>query len=271
MQLIRRTDSGSVLAKRAPASIGLLAWALLAGPVTFAACGDDGSVLGSNGGSSGSGGGNAGQTSGGTGQASGGTGQASGGTGQASGGSSSIAGSGHAGTTSGGSTGTAGKAGTGGSGGGASCDQIECFRANVCLDKCGGQVVYSGCCACGANTVEQSTCTGAGGQGAGGQAGDCVGQTCNAGQTCVAYRVVGGAIDPPNSTGMCVAGKHVESNTCERDFAYTCAELTGCTALGPSCRCAQNTQCSNTSVCRLPTASVWLDTAADLVCELLAP
>ena len=58
-------------------------------------------------------------------------------------------------TSAGGTTGTAGKSGTGG---GPACEINECLRANVCLDKCGGKVVYTGCCACEAPTVDELSC-----------------------------------------------------------------------------------------------------------------
>jgi hypothetical protein len=251
--------------KRAPASFSLLAAFLLAGSVTFGACGDDGNLLGSD-----VGGGSAGQAGTGT---------------------TSMAGNGHAGarTTGGGTSGgtTNAAAGTGGTGsssagagsggtsssaGAPSCNIGECLRANVCLDKCGGKVVYTGCCSCAANTVEQTRCMGAGGQGSGGQSsGDCAGSTCTAGQSCVAHRTVGGAIFPVDTQGMCMAGKHAEGDRCQPDFNYACAELTGCNAPSASCRCAPNTDCAYTTTCRLPTSSAWLDPAADLVCELQAP
>ena len=111
-----------------------------------------------------------------------------------------------------------------------------------------------------------------GGQGSGGQAStSCVGTTCTAGQTCVAYRTVGGAVEPPSAGGTCMAGKHLEGNLCQADFGYTCAELTGCSAPAATCRCAASTKCFGTTVCKLPSDAAWLDSSADLVCELLAP
>ena len=194
------------------------------------------------------------------------------------GGSVSTAGSAHAGTPSSGGTGSGGTAaggttngGSAGSGG-ASCEAGLCVRPNTCLSECGGDVVYTGCCQCEAGTVEQLSCSANGGQGSGGQASaDCVGKTCTSSQTCVAYRTVGGAIFPPDAQGQCTTGKHLEGNNCQSDFGYTCAELSGCSAPAATCRCAQNTQCSNTTVCRLPSDSAWLDKSADLVCELQAP
>jgi hypothetical protein len=95
--------------------------------------------------------------------------------------------------------------------------------------------------------------------------------TCAANQSCVAYRTVGGAVMPPDADGKCMDGRHVEGNTCQADFGYTCAELTGCSAPAATCHCAPGTACANSTVCRLPSSSPWLDTSADLVCELLAP
>ncbi|MES1182765.1 MAG: hypothetical protein ABUL60_03065, partial [Myxococcales bacterium] len=198
--------------------------------------------------------------------------------GNAHAGMQSSAGVSSGGTANGGMAtgGTASNAGTanGGtaSGGGPNCNTGECIRANVCLDQCGGNVVYTGCCACPKNTVEELTCNGSGGQGSGGQgSSDCVGSTCTASETCVAYRTIGGAIFPPDTEGMCMTGRHVEGNMCQPDFNYTCAALNGCDTPGVTCHCAPNTTCSNANACKLPTASAWLDPDADLVCEQLAP
>jgi hypothetical protein len=254
MQPSRSTDARANLSKRAP-SFSLLF--LVAGPAVFAACGDDGNVLGSD-----SAAGSSGQA--GTGGSAGSANTA--GSGQA--GSLTNAGANAGGTTSGGTSSAAGKTGAGG----ASCAIPECLRANVCLDKCGGSEVSSGCCACPASTVEESTCTAAGGQGSGGQTGsDCAGMTCTASQTCVAYRTVGGAVFPPGAGGKCTTGRHLENNMCENDFAYACAGLTGCSAPAATCHCAANTKCANANFCSLPTASAWLDTSAELVCEQQVP
>jgi hypothetical protein len=255
-------------AKRAAASYGVLAVFLALAPLTFAACGDDGNVLGSDGGAGGASGGMAGSNSGGSSTA----GSAHAGM-QSSAGVSS-GGSANGGMTTGGTASNAGSANGGtASGGGPNCSTGQCIRANVCLDQCGGDVVvYTGCCACPKNSVEQLTCSGAGGQGSGGQGStDCAGSTCNASQTCVAYRTVGGTVDLPDQNNHCPTGRHLEGNYCLSDFAYTCAELTGCAAPANTCRCAANTACANTTVCSLPTASAWLDPAAELVCQLLAP
>jgi hypothetical protein len=95
--------------------------------------------------------------------------------------------------------------------------------------------------------------------------------TCTASQTCVAYRTVGGGIFPPDTEGKCMTGKHLENDRCQSDFAYTCAELTGCTAPAATCHCAANTPCAASNVCRLPYVVPWLDPSADLLCELQAP
>jgi len=67
--------------------------------------------------------------------------------------------SGSAGTAAGAGN-LAGSAATGHGGNGPSCDLIECFVANTCLDQCGGNVVYTGCCACEPPAVNQFTCSG---------------------------------------------------------------------------------------------------------------
>lgn len=255
MQLFKTTSQPS---RRASALFGWLGL-LVVGSLGFAACGDDGNRLGSDPVASSSSGGNAGSMN------PGGTGHAGGQAG--------------AGTTSGGGHSAAGTAGDGGSragsgrgGGGATCDIGECIRANVCLERCGGKVVYMGCCPCAADTVEQTMCTSSGGQESGNQGGtDCAGTTCTATQSCVAYRTVGGGLFPVDDQGMCMAGKHAEGKLCQADFAYTCAELTGCGAPSAACRCAANTDCARTTTCRVPTASAWLDASADLVCELQVP
>jgi hypothetical protein len=52
----------------------------------------------------------------------------------------------------------AGGGGAPGHGGGRSCDSVQCLVANICLDKCGGSVVYTGCCECEPPSVNQRTC-----------------------------------------------------------------------------------------------------------------
>lgn len=76
--------------------------------------------------------------------------------GAASGGSQGDLGG--AGPHGGRSSGGAGTTGHGGKNG--ACEITECFVANTCLDKCGGSVVYTGCCACEPPSVNQLTCPG---------------------------------------------------------------------------------------------------------------
>jgi len=72
------------------------------------------------------------------------------------------AGGASAGGTSGAGTGAspggAGATALGGKSG--SCEVMECFVANTCLDKCGGSVVYIGCCSCEPPSVNKLTCSG---------------------------------------------------------------------------------------------------------------
>ena len=254
--------------KRAPAPFGLLALFLVAAPVGFAACSDDGNILGSEGNAGMANGGTAGNATAGSAHA--GTMTSAGTAGSTlTGGANSTGGSNSMGGihSTGGTHSTGGSSGTGGT----TCP-TECFRANVCLDKCGGNVVYTGCCECGALTVEELSCGNSGGQGSGGTtSSDCVGMTCTANQTCVAYRTVGGAVTAPDTAGNCPTGRHVENHLCQSDFAYTCVELAGCTAPAATCRCPANTKCANDNVCSLPTSVAWLDTSADLVCEQPVP
>ncbi|HET7543528.1 MAG TPA: hypothetical protein VFK05_26830 [Polyangiaceae bacterium] len=60
--------------------------------------------------------------------------------------------------SSGGTPGSSGAPAHGGQNG--TCEIMECFVANTCLDKCGGSVVYVGCCACEPPSVNDFTCTG---------------------------------------------------------------------------------------------------------------
>jgi hypothetical protein len=175
----------------------------------------------------------------------------SGGSHAGSGGSRAGSGGSHAGTqTSAGASVVAGAAGSASEGGGSST---------------GG---YAG-------TPSEGGAAGMGGAGgdAGGAGGggDCVDETCAANETCVAHRTVGGAVMPPDQNNQCMDGQHLEGSNCLSDFSYTCATLTGCSAPSGTCRCAAGTECAGTTVCRLPSASAWLDTDAQLVCELLAP
>jgi len=251
----RLTTTASRSAKRGSASCSSLVALLVTAPLVLAACADDGNLTG--------GAGHAGApVSAGT--SHGGQSDA----GESGNGGKSAGGAGHGGTSEGG----ADHGGTGGSGGAPDCQIGECLRAVVCLDECGGNVVSTSCCPCATNTVDQTTCMAAGGQGGGGGSGhDCVDTTCGAAQSCVAYRTVGGAIDLPDTHGMCAAGEHLEGDRCEADFSYTCAELTGCSALSASCRCAPTTKCAHTNSCRTPSASAWLDASTELVCEQQVP
>ncbi len=60
--------------------------------------------------------------------------------------------------------GTSTSGGGGSAGGAGACAVTECFVANTCLDKCGGSVVYTGCCECVPPAVNQNTCGGSGNQ-----------------------------------------------------------------------------------------------------------
>jgi len=250
-------------AQQAAVSLGSLALVLFGAPMMFGACGGDDSVAG-------------------------GAGHA----GQATAGDSSTGGSGNAGAASNG--GSAGLNSGGKAGGGSGCENSECFRANVCLDRCGGKVLYTGCCACGEGTVEELSCMTSGGQGSGGgssaasgsggasESGGASGlgggssacanrQICAPGQYCIGYRAVGGAVILPDAAGKCVITKHVENGRCQNDFTYTCGEIADCDAPAATCHCGPFTACGTTNVCRLPMDGAWLDKAAVLVCELLAP
>ena len=68
------------------------------------------------------------------------------------------AGGGGAQPGTGGVLGSSGAVGHGGKD--ASCELQECFVANICLDKCGGKVVSSGCCPCEPPSVNKLTCPG---------------------------------------------------------------------------------------------------------------
>jgi len=65
--------------------------------------------------------------------------------------------SGSAGTSANG--GTAGES-TGHAGAGGKCQIMECFVENTCLDKCGGNVMYTGCCPCDPSWVNKLSCPG---------------------------------------------------------------------------------------------------------------
>lgn len=174
-------------------------------------------------------------------------------------GSENSAGSGGAQAGSGGT-----QAGTGGAQAGSAGTQAGAGTS------AGGAVVAG---AGGSDSEGGGSQGGDGGTSSGGASGggDCVGETCAANETCVAHRVIGGAISPPDADNQCMAGRHLEGSYCQADFMYSCATLTGCSTPSATCRCAAGTDCAGTTVCRLPAASVWLDTDAQLVCELLAP
>jgi hypothetical protein len=127
------------------------------------------------------------------------------------------------------------------------------------------------------------TTTGAGGSqggtggGGGADAGQCPGVACQAGQICVAYRTVGGAIFEPDDAGTCPPGRHPESfgngrGMCVADWAYQCVELRGCAGMNVSCSCGQASCPQGYGSCADPAANdMWLDPAAQLTCSLLAP
>lgn len=62
------------------------------------------------------------------------------------------------GAGAGGTSGSSGAIGHGGKP--AVCAIPECLVANTCLDKCGGAVVYTGCCQCEPPSVNKLTCPG---------------------------------------------------------------------------------------------------------------
>ena len=94
--------------------------------------------------------------------------------------------------------------------------------------------------------------------------------TCDAGESCVAHRTIGGALLPPDADG-CPEGRHLENQRCQTDFAYTCAPLIGCIDDADTCRCALQTSCAYATNCKAPYTAEWLDTDAEVVCEVLAP
>jgi hypothetical protein len=79
-------------------------------------------------------------------------------------GGASAGGRGGGGAQAGGATSGGTSAGGANTGGANACTISECFVANTCLDKCGGTVVYAGCCDCVAPAVSQNTCGGSGNQ-----------------------------------------------------------------------------------------------------------
>ena len=66
---------------------------------------------------------------------------------------------GSSGASAGGAPGASGASGSSASAGkGGGCDIPECLVANTCLNHCGGNVVYTGCCACLPPAVNRNTC-----------------------------------------------------------------------------------------------------------------
>ena len=98
----------------------------------------------------------------------------------------------------------------------------------------------------------------------------CVDAVCAAGQACVAYRTIGNFFQGPDG-GACAAGRHLEGQECQPDFAYTCAALVGCEEFGPACACAPETACAQATDCAVLAPAAWLDPAAQIECELLVP
>ena len=98
----------------------------------------------------------------------------------------------------------------------------------------------------------------------------CVGAVCSAGQACVAYRTVGGVFRAPDG-GVCAAGRHLEGQGCQPDFAYTCAALVNCEKLSSACSCAPKTACAQTTDCAVLAPATWLDPAAQIECQLVLP
>ena len=114
---------------------------------------------------------------------------------------------------------------------------------------------------------------GGGGTTSGGGAGTsvtCSALNCPSTQICVAVRTEGGAVVQPDANGNCPTGRHLESNQCANDYGYECRDLTGCSASAVSCSCGAP-MCPANHSCSNPVASTWLDPAASLVCQLLAP
>jgi hypothetical protein len=134
----------------------------------------------------------------------------------------------------------------------------------------------------GTTTGATGTTTGTGGSqggagGGGADAGQCPGGACQAGQVCVAYRTVGGAVFEPDDAGACPPGRHAEPfgtgrSACVADWAYRCVELRGCTMMKVSCSCGQTSCPQNYTACADPAPNdMWLDPAAQLTCSQLAP
>jgi len=140
-----------------------------------------------------------------------------------------------------------------------------------------GATASDGGAASGGTTTVSGVRSGDAGDAAAGEAGSgtelsaCVGQTCSGHESCVAYRTLGHFLQPEDG-GPCALGQHRENAECVSDFAYTCAALLSCDGRDwESCRCPESSACRQTTDCRPPDGSVWLDPAAQVVCEALLP
>jgi hypothetical protein len=140
-----------------------------------------------------------------------------------------------------------------------------------------GATASDGGAASGGTTTVSGGRSGDAGDAAAGEAGSgtelsaCVGQTCSGHESCVAYRTLGHFLQPEDG-GPCALGQHRENAECVSDFAYTCAALLSCDGRDwESCRCPESSACRQTTDCRPPGGSVWLDPAAQVVCEALLP
>jgi len=172
-------------------------------------------------------------------------------------------GSGNSGGSGGGNSGGAGAGGSSGSGGDASSVDA---RTDGAINDARGD-----------GTISDARSTDADGASKA-----CVGATCTATEVCVAYRVVGGVALGPDDAGNCPSGHHLEgigpTAFCLADFAYRCVPLMGCASTPVTCSCAAapgaetaSTCPSGYPFCRNPSPATWLDPAAQLICELLAP
>lgn len=147
----------------------------------------------------------------------------------------------------------------------AQCDRNRKGYLDVCPN---GQALMCGGAACAPAPVAmcvQNKCVRA-------SSPTCGTESCTAGEVCVAYRTVGGALFVPDQNGMCPAGRHVEGDRCEPDFGYTCAPLSQCTSLGTSCHCASGSRCASDNACRVaPQPSTDVLPEALLICEQQVP
>jgi hypothetical protein len=230
----------------------LAPFAALAGLCLVAACSDDDSSTGgpAAGGSAGLGG-----------SSSGGVRSSD------SGGSISAARGGQAGEGSGAAAGGPPSGGAGASGGANQAGGSDAAGAGGDIDGVGARGSEAGAGGDRAGGAD----AGAGG----GSNRACGSTTCAAPLVCVAYRVEGGAVFAPDSDGKCESGRHLEpggaTGRCARDFSYECRSPVGCGDDSLACDCGAATCPSQFPSCREPAASSWLDSTAQLVCELLAP